>query len=159
MEIKIKINADGLNDTLNTLADACQNREPLMRNLSEQLLDCVHENFAQQGRPAWKPTSRGGMILQDTRRLLNSITPSFDNSTARAGTNLVYAAIHNNGGKTRPHVIKPKRAKALKFNGRYAKSVNHPGSDIPARTFLSVTDEDIVGFVETTNDYIASHKK
>lgn len=36
------------------------------------------------------------------------------------------------GGKTEPHVIRPKKAKALKFSidGEtvYAKSVNHPGS-------------------------------
>jgi len=31
-----------------------------------------------------------------------------------------YAAIHNFGGKTSPHLIKPKKGKALKFGGRFA---------------------------------------
>lgn len=54
------------------------------------------------------------------------------------GTHLPYAAIHEFGGTTRPHVIRAKRANALRFVGSdgevwYAKSVNHPGSKIPAR--------------------------
>ncbi|MGK0740171.1 phage virion morphogenesis protein, partial [Yokenella regensburgei] len=58
------------------------------------------------------------------------------------GTNVVYARIHQEGGKTRPHVIRPRNKKALYFNGRFAAKVNHPGSDIPARPFLSLTEED-----------------
>jgi phage gpG-like protein len=54
------------------------------------------------------------------------------------GTNMVYGRIHQEGGRTRAHEIRPKRAKALRFNGRFAKKVQHPGSDIPARPYLGV---------------------
>ncbi len=154
MEITVKINSEPLDATLEKLVDACQNREPLMRNLSEQLHDCVMENFEQEGRPSWKPITREGKILQDTGRLKSSISPEYDNDSAKVGTNVVYAAIHQHGGKTSPHVIRPKHKKALAFGGRVVKSVNHPGSDIPARPFLSVTDEDIADLQETIEDYI-----
>ncbi len=154
MEITIKINVDGLKDTLDSLATACENREPLMRNLSEQLHECVMENFEQEGRPAWKPISRDGKILNDTGRLKGSISPDYDNNTARVGTNVEYAAIQNFGGKTSPHVIRPKHKKALAFGGRIVKAVNHPGSNIPARPFLSITAEDEADLKETIEAYL-----
>ncbi|EHP39416.1 phage virion morphogenesis protein [Cupriavidus basilensis OR16] len=83
-------------------------------------------------------------VLQDTGRLVKSITSYSDANTAVVGTNVVYAAIHNFGGKTKPHVIRPRYKKALSFNGIVRKAVRHPGSDIPARPFLTLTalDED-----------------
>jgi HK97 gp10 family phage protein len=57
-----------------------------------------------------------------------------------AGTNVKYAAIQEFGGKTPPHIIRPRNKKALKFDigGEtvFAKYVNHPGSNIPAQPYL-----------------------
>lgn len=52
-----------------------------------------------------------------------------------------YAAIHEFGGQTAPHVIYPKKAAALSFIGSggnrvFAKKVNHPGSKMPERSFM-----------------------
>lgn len=52
-----------------------------------------------------------------------------------------YAAIHEYGGTTAPHLILPKKAKALAFlssTGQqvFAQKVNHPGSKMPERSFL-----------------------
>lgn len=58
------------------------------------------------------------------------------------GANKVYAAIHELGGTTKPHVIKGKNTKTgrLKFEvgGKYVypKQVNHPGATMPKRSFL-----------------------
>ena len=53
------------------------------------------------------------------------------------GSRLKYAAIHEFGGKTQPHVIRAKNGKALAFRiGQrlvFARQVKHPGSEIPAR--------------------------
>jgi len=81
-------------------------------------------------------------ILQRSGRLAASITQAWDADTAQVGTNLVYAAIQNNGGQTKAHTIVPRNGKALHFNGIFAKKVNHPGSKIPARPFLTITDGD-----------------
>lgn len=52
-----------------------------------------------------------------------------------------YAAIHEFGGQTAPHLILPKKASVLRFTGKsgqtvFARKVNHPGSKMPERSFL-----------------------
>ena len=51
-----------------------------------------------------------------------------------------YAAIHEYGGQTAPHIIEPKKASVLAFAGAggmvFAKRVNHPGSKMPQRSFM-----------------------
>ena len=51
-----------------------------------------------------------------------------------------YAAIHEYGGQTAPHIIEPKKANVLAFAGAggmvFAKRVNHPGSKMPQRSFM-----------------------
>lgn len=125
-------------------------RQALMRGIAGDLADAVEENFAQQGRPRWADLrsvsirrGAGYRILQDSGRLAASITRSFDDTTARVGTNLVYARIHQFGGRTKAHVIRAKNKKALYTPFGPRKSVNHPGSVIPARPFLSVTERDL----------------
>jgi phage gpG-like protein len=70
--------------------------------------------------------------------------------TARAGTisvsvgfdprDVSYGAIQEYGGTTKAHLIAAKNARALRFSLgdqlAFAKRVNHPGSRIPARSFL-----------------------
>ena len=63
---------------------------------------------------------------------------------ARVGTlkkAVVYARIHEYGGKTQAHMIYPKNGKFLKFAGKggatvFSKGVKHPGSKITEKKFL-----------------------
>ena len=52
-----------------------------------------------------------------------------------------YGPIQEFGGQTSPHEIIPKNAKALHWSvggaDVFAKKVNHPGSNIPARPYMS----------------------
>ncbi len=90
-----------------------------------------------------KLSSRGSHTLGvRSGRLRRSIRPSKaaisgSSIVASIGSNVVYAGIHEFGGRTAPHEIRPRKGKALKFliGGRaiYARKVNHPGSLIPAR--------------------------
>ncbi|SMG62033.1 phage virion morphogenesis protein [Cedecea sp. NFIX57] len=142
-EITLTIPPD-LEAALAALEKRVKRRTPLMEQIANIMLNAVDENFIAGGRPAWKPLKyRDGQPLMHTRHLHGSITPWHDNDTAVVGTNVVYARIQNQGGKTRPHEIRPRNRQALRFNGRYAKKVNHPGSDIPARPFLTLTDHDL----------------
>lgn len=156
--IDIKIDKTNALGALERLEQATANRSPLMRAIAGIMHDAVEENFAQEGRPKWqglKPPGRpGGKILQKSGRLAASIVPDSDNDTAMVGTNLKYAAIHQLGGKTRPHEIRPRNGKALKFNGRLVAKVNHPGSAIPARPFLSIPDEEMDEIEATVEDYL-----
>ena len=59
---------------------------------------------------------------------------------AAVGTNVEYAAIHEFGGRTKPHRIEARFARALHFHWQgkewFRKWVNHPGSVMPERSFL-----------------------
>jgi phage gpG-like protein len=75
------------------------------------------------------------------RRSVNyALTIEDQGLTAVVGTNLVYAKIHEYGGVTRAHVIRARNKKALAFQiggvGLVRKSVQHPGSKMPERSFL-----------------------
>lgn len=157
--IEIKIDAETVLSALARLERAAVDASPVMAQIAGVMHDAVEENFAQQGRPKWiglkppvNPRRAGGMILQDSGQLAASIDDQHDATSATVGTNKIYAAIHQFGGQTRPHVILPRNKKGLAFGGRVVKKVNHPGSKIPARPFLSLTSEDedrIVGKVDS----------
>ena len=142
--IKIDVVSVSLDKALKELQNKVDDKRPLMRQIAGDLLDAVEENFEQQGRPRWKALSestikqrrrRGtfpGKILQESGGLAASVTESDDENSAEVGTNKVYAAIHQFGGQA----------------GR-GKSVT-----IPARPFLSVTDEDLGDIEERVKGYI-----
>lgn len=93
-------------------------------------------------------------ILQSSGRLASSIQAQSDANSAVVGTNLVYAAIHQFGGKTGPHQIRPLNKKALAFGGIVRKVVNHPGSKIPARPFLQLTSSDLTKLERAADNYL-----
>lgn len=137
------------------------NTLPLMREIAGIMESAVEDNFAAQGRPKWMglhPQTAakrpGGKILQASGRLASSIVKAVDASSATVGTNVKYAAIHQFGGQTKPHVIRAKNKKALFFGGHFAKSVNHPGSKIPARPFLSLTATDMSEIEQAALNYL-----
>lgn len=147
---------DDIEQWLDELALRVERRAPLMEKIAGIMLNAVDENFIAGGRPAWEPLKyRDGRPLQLSGRLHASITPWHDSDTAVVGTNVIYARIQNEGGKTRPHEIRPRNKKALRFNGRFAGKVNHPGSDIPARPFLKLTDDDFNEIRQAIIDHIA----
>lgn len=131
--IEIKIDDKQLQQALNRLADKTSDLRPLMQNIAGILEDSVEENFEQEGRPKWKelakPTIKQrrkkgywpGRILQMRGELASSITSSYDSNSAIVGTNKVYAAIHQFGGKA----------------GRNKKV------KIPARPYLLLTEIEI----------------
>ena len=62
-----------------------------------------------------------------------------------------YAAIHEYGGRTPPHVIEAKgNALAFLMGGKmvFAKRVNHPGSRIPERSYVRSSLEEMAGQIE-----------
>jgi phage gpG-like protein len=133
------------------------------------------------GRPGWKPLSprtrpewgqrqilsKTGVLRRSIAPRTNGIEPGRDVGTivrystglVVVGTSVPYAAIHNNGGHTGPHIIRPKKAKALRFMGAsgefiFRKSVKHPGSVIPARPFADLTADDVREIEETMANLI-----
>ena len=141
---EIKVEAKNVMSALERLAHTGQDMSPVMRVIAQELDRQTEKNFAAEGRPKWlgiKPRKgrEGGRILQDTGQLAASITTSHDSHSAMIGTNKVYAAIHQFGGKTgRDHKV-----------------------TMPARPFLPIdaqgqlqpeAEENILGLV---NDYLS----
>ncbi|WP_421793937.1 phage virion morphogenesis protein [Hydrocarboniphaga effusa] len=96
--------------------------------------------------PAWSDSyaaqrPAGKSPLEDSGGLYESITGEADDSAATWGSNKEYARIHQEGGTTSPHTIRADQAKALNIPGvGYRRSVKHPGSKIPARPYLGISD-------------------
>lgn len=134
IEIEIN-NAQQIASILNKLANAAQDRTPLMRSIAGTMESAVLQNFDVGGRPKWLGLKyRQGTPLVDTENLMNSITSYYDNNIAMVGTNEPYAAIHQFGGKA----------------GRGRKV------DIPARPFLVLTPQDEDDILEDVQAYFRS---
>lgn len=60
-----------------------------------------------------------------------------------------YGAIHEYGGRTKPHIIVPKKAAMLSFmqggKRRFASMVKHPGSVMPERSFMRSSLKEMSG--------------
>lgn len=134
--IKITIDDKEVQKALQSLARKVKDMTPLMRKIAGIMHDAVEENFAQEGRPKWKPSKRamkqGGKTLQDTGQLAASISQKATSNSALVGTNKKYAAIHQFGGKA----------------GRGRKVT------IPARPFLKLNDSDMKDIKEAIKEYL-----
>ncbi len=95
-----------------------------------------------------------GVVLQSRTGLLKdsieSTTEESDtqiNSSVFVGGDVPYAAIQEYGGVTKAHIIDAVNGKVLAFNmgGKqsFFRSVNHPGSVIPERSYLRSSLEDM----------------
>lgn len=148
--IKVKIDDRGLQNLLKQLAYKT-NTKGLLRQLGGIMLDAVEENFAKEGRPKWQKSKRAdrehGQTLQDSGRLAKSITIKVDDKKVIVGTNIDYGEYNQFGAKIPSVVIKPRNAKALAIPlGKgviFRKKAVIPERTLPARPFLSVTEEDI----------------
>lgn len=135
-EIIIQVNGvEEITQTLRRIADKCANREDLMADIAETMRLAVDRNFEEEGRPAWlglKYPNKSGKILHgESGDLRSRISASSDNNSAIVGSNMIYAAIHQFGGKA--------------GRGRKVK--------IEARPFLVLTPQDEADILQDIQDY------
>lgn len=162
--ITVGLERDGLDSLLERVAGLGTDTAGLMADIAGILEDGVQENFQQEGRPSWAglaPStllgrSAGGKILQRSGKLARSITSASDTHAAQVGSNLLYAAIHHFGGKTKPHIIRPRDKQALAWpGGRHpVREVQHPGSLIPARPIFVMTGYEADEIAATLHRYL-----
>lgn len=107
--------------------------------MGEALVASTKGRFKSETGPdgnKWKPSIRaeleGGKTLTDTAVLRNSIGYEATRTHVAVGTNVVYAAIHQLGGKA---------GKGLAV-------------DLPARPFLGVNDEDMAELRSIAEEFI-----
>jgi len=167
--IKIRIDDRSITEKIRTLKTLADDMSPVMRILGERVLRQTEDRFNRQGpspdgtpRPpltsSTRQRKRHPKILTESGHLRGSIRYQLiGKRRVSIGTNKVYAAIHQLGGKTPPRTILPIRKKALFWPGAAhpVKSVQHPGSLIPARPFLGISRENSEELVGIINRYIA----
>jgi phage gpG-like protein len=124
------------------------------REMAAQMVSL--RNYAAQN------TMHGQMINQRTGNLVDNVTSETEEQDAsilgRVGvptTNTApYARILHEGGTTRAHVIEAVNGKSLAFQvggvTMFRRSVNHPGSKFPARPYLTVARDAMIGEIRAS---------
>ena len=147
--VRIELTTDdkALRAALGRMIAVIANPTPVMDEIGQRLVTSVIHRFETERGPdgtPWRKSARAkrdsGQTLTDTGRLRASITHRAGRDEVLVGTNVVYAAIHQFGGRTPARTIRPKRKKALYWPGARhpVKQVRHPGSTVPARPFLGI---------------------
>lgn len=109
------------------------------KQVGEALVSNTQLRFMDQQTPEgipWRPTQRGGHILNKRGLLSSSVTYRATDKLVEVGTNSIYAAIHQFGG-----VIKAKNKKFLKFKTSRGW-VQKKKVRITARPFIGISKED-----------------
>jgi phage virion morphogenesis protein len=133
-----------------------------MARIAARLNSYIDENFKAEGRPKWKPlnplyeaekrASRGvAHILQTSGALARSVQPNYGKAFAQVSTNKIYAAIHHYGGEIKP---KPGAKRSIKF-AMGGRTFIRRKITIPARPFMTITDEDEQKITTELQNFIA----
>ncbi|OGC00136.1 phage virion morphogenesis protein [candidate division KSB1 bacterium RBG_16_48_16] len=137
IKINVRIDDAEVKALLTRLKERVEDLTPVMQTIGQIVRTSVGKNFEQGGRPSkWGTSQRakrsGGLTLVDTARLKNSINAKATSKQVSIGTNVVYGAIHQLGGKA----------------GRGKKVT------IPARPFLAVQAEDWTEINKVIGDHL-----
>ncbi len=151
--VGIELSETGLGEALlkiDNIADAPKEQlaEGLGRLVQGQTRRRItDEKTAPDGTP-WQENWAGTSILYQSGALVQSIDYVATPDSVMIGSGLVYARIHQQGGK-----IEPKSAKALAFmvgnQFRLVQSVT-----MPARPYLGLSPDNENEIVETTEDWL-----
>ncbi len=147
--------ADEVSAALGRVAAQAGAARGLYDNIGLSLVTSTQHRFetgtAPGGSP-WPPSIRamlqGGKTLIDSARLMQSMTFEASDAGVAVGTNVLYAAIHQQGGTIRP-VSKPKLTFRIGKQWISALEVT-----IPARPFLGLDDDDAREIEALADDWL-----
>lgn len=177
--IEIEIDESRFDAVMTRVRALMNDASPITSLIAQSMWEAVEDNFAQQGRPKWlglAPSTQksrrfdaaSDKILTRRGRLLSSIVRSNDATSARVGTNVVYAAIHQFGGTIQRHPMSGYVRLRKDRNGMLLRQADHSHLavfakkdhkqvkivkwtrtqgwtiKIPARPFLALTESDNV---------------
>lgn len=155
-------------DVLLAAAGRIEKPEKALNEIGLVLLRSISKTFKESGRPsAWKASKRAaaglGKTLIKTARLMRSVTMQVLGGTLEVGTNVVYARIHQLGGKILQNVTVKQHARIMiqafgkPIVGRKVMVKSHQrrmNLTIPARPYLVVQDADMRVFERIGRDYV-----
>jgi phage virion morphogenesis protein len=153
---------------LHQVSERLKNRKALMQQIGMQLESSTEDNFKGGHDPygvPWPKSLRakmtGGKTLMDTRRLAGSIGSVASNTSVEVGTNVVYAARHNQGSRGEEKVARHRRVLTTVFGIKLTepKTVDVKAftrkAKTPKRQFLGVgkhDEGDILALIENYLD-------
>ncbi len=147
--------SETLTPRLERAAKAATDFTAPMRAIADYMRTSTVERFDDQRAPdgtKWTPSRRaiedGGLTLTDRGHLRQSIVAASDAATAIAGTNLIYAAIHQFGGTLRPRPGSGKRALRTPFGPRGSVAM-------PARPFLGFGPAEVAEIEAILTDHLS----
>lgn len=149
--VTVSVKDREVRDALRRILARVGNLRPALDEIGARLEASTENRFERQVDPdfvPWPPSLRAkeenGQTLTDTQRLRASISRHVRPKAVMVGTNVVYAAIHQFGGTTPARTIRPRNKKALAWPGAEhpVAKVEHPGSEMPKRSFLGVDSAD-----------------
>lgn len=135
---------------LNEIERRSVDTKRLMADLAMVLEVAVDENFETEGRGDWDPltpttisrrSNPTAKILEVSGILSGTITSSYSDTEAIAGTNDIKAATHQFGARKGEY-------------GQTKHGVPIPWGDIPARPFLFVTEGEVDEMEQIVVDYL-----
>jgi phage virion morphogenesis protein len=104
--ITYELDSHELDQALDALEAMAANSQPLLLEVGEIVLSQAQDSFENQAAPGgtpWIPSQRvldeGGQTLVDSGQLLASLGMEVLPDAVMVGSNKVYAAIHQGGGK------------------------------------------------------------
>lgn len=134
--ITIKVDDKGATQLLRKLSKKLEDMSPVMKVVAGIMHDAVEENFEKEGQPRWTPLASStirqrekkrhwpGKLLQVSGQLASSISEKHDSRSATVGTNKIYAAIHQFGGKAgRGHKVTIPARPFLKLDDRAMEAI------------------------------------
>ena len=141
MQINLRKVSDAITPQLALLYRRSRDKAGLHQAIGLGIVSLAKRAFNDSSkRPAsWAPKADGSASrLRKSGTLAKSVRVTSSSAGVTVGSDRHYAAIHQLGGKTRPHTIRPRRKKALFWPGAAhpVGAVKHPGSKIPARPYL-----------------------
>jgi phage virion morphogenesis protein len=160
MNLDIQVYDREVMDLFRHMVQAGGDLSPVTRDIADVLVAGIELAFDRETDPnsdaKWKPLhpmtiaerqlagNWPGKILQRSGHLVSSVVPDSGADFAAAGTNVIYAAMQNFGGK-----VTPKKGKALSFGGGFFSAVT-----IPARPFAGIWPESLAEIDDMLSRYI-----
>jgi phage virion morphogenesis protein len=164
--ITVTIDDAALLAELDRLGAAAAGPRPALERIGAHLEFTTQLRFERENSPdgkRWSPSKRarkqGGQTLTDSGRLRASITHVIHDTAVDVGTNVIYAAIHQFGGKITQHARSQRAyfrisseaghtrfhgfAKASKANFERWVTIGQHVTTMPARPFLGVDAADL----------------
>lgn len=154
MIIRTSLQSDQARIVFSRLLETSKSLRPLMTSIGEILVQGAEDRLARGVE-----VGGGAFTKRLTWPKVGQLSYSADDRAVTVRDSAPYAALAQFGGKTKPRIIRPRLTRALRFQiggiTVFAKSINHPGSLVPARPYLGVSAEDEQRIIEDAEDYLA----